>query len=61
MSDDITMKVINIVTDGCSNIGGDPGQAALKAHGSGIIVTWMNLAKRWHRLPWVRYPIHLLG
>jgi Ca-activated chloride channel family protein len=38
MSDDITMKVINIVTDGCSNIGGDPGQAALKAHGSGIIV-----------------------
>mgnify|MGYP000922276162 CR=1 FL=1 len=38
MSSDITMKVINVVTDGCSNIGADPCPAAAKAHGSGIIV-----------------------
>lgn len=38
MSADITMKIINIVTDGCSNIGPDPCHAAARAHSDGITV-----------------------
>ncbi|MDI6600281.1 MAG: VWA domain-containing protein [Thermoanaerobacteraceae bacterium] len=38
MSADITMRLINVVTDGCSNIGLDPCTAAGRVHKDGIIV-----------------------
>ncbi|KRW91794.1 hypothetical protein SD51_06435 [Alicyclobacillus tengchongensis] len=38
MSKEATIRQILVITDGCSNIGPDPGDAARRAYGRGIVV-----------------------